>query len=988
MLPLSRRQLLALASLSSAASLPVTAATTSWAAGKDDPVADIYRQVLHVHTRWVEQQWDPSIGAYAAADFRFAVVLGNAVLLGLDDYDPHLADIDAATLRAKTVTTIQRYAASNRLAGGTGWGRQLFWDSTFELYFVLAARLMWADLDADTQNNVQAIATGQAAYAFGLGTGNDPMSGDWSPNGTTGGWQGDTKLEEMGVYAQSLAPGLAWAGDSAAAAEWRERFLLWTVNQSGLPAADRANPATIDGKRIDRLLTAHNLHDSFIVENHQSANPHYQAELWRTAGRAAIHFLVAQQAVPQVLSHQPNGDELWRTLMLLASDAGEPVMPMLADRYHLYGRDVLPLAYLAQVRGDRNAARAEADLAERLMPYVRYAPRNQLTKFSGEEKYEAEARAELAIAYLFHRLRADPVRPVTPEQFFLAARGTRVFGDEVGLTVQQSETAFAAAVTKPEHVSFLWQPGHDNWLIDTTHSVFLPNGTDVTDRWTTAYQRNRDGFDATATVLAVNSRYAGLTTLPTGTVVYASTGLPGEGGLTLFNLTMPGVPGLDGSRTFTYAGGRADLTDQVSGNITFTPRDARYVRMLGREPATRYGYSMYTFEVLDVHGADLAQGAMPIASSEDMWYPARNATDGNLESRWAVSREERTRPDSWIAVDLGSPVQVAGVRIAWEAAYGKKFVIQTSTDAVTWTDAAAVPETRAAGRWVTIDGRAALVTHGAKTPITVSATEVHAPAPIIEGYTGAGKDVPAAAARTLPAAKGLLVSDADGYLSLFNLTPDPVRNTPVHLPSRHLLYAGTQTVTPQGLEWRATLPGATARVEPPRFTVTGTLPPGTTFEVTDSHQLIVKAPRPHRVTVKLQTGPWTTTVRVSAGESRTVTFPGVPITPTADLARGRTTFPTSPLPPGMTSPSRAVDGNPATSWRPGSAARMVVDVGAVRVIKDVAVSWTAGKRRPYRIDGSQDGLSYAALGERARYVALSIDGWREGDAEVREFSIT
>lgn len=986
---MSRRRLLTLAGISGVSSaFTSSAATAAGPVAVADPVADIYRQLLHVHTQWVEEQWDPSIGAYQAADFRFAAVLGNAVLLGMDDFDPQLANVDAATLKAKTVATIQRYAASNRLAGGTGWGRRLFWDSTFELYFVLAARLMWADLDEPTRAKVQLIAEGQAAYAYQLNAGDDPMSGGWTPNGTDGGWRGDTKLEEMGVYAQALAPGIAWTTDTASASAWRARFLYWASNASALPAADRANPAMVDGDRVDRRSTAHNLHDTFIVENHGSANPHYQAELWRTAGRAAIHFLVAGRPLPEVLTHQPNGEQLWRTLRLLASDAGEPVMPMIADRYHLYGRDVLPLAFLAQVQGDRHAARAEADLAERLMPYLRYEPEYRLTKFSGEEKYEPEARAELAVAYLFHKLRRTPVTPVPKAQFFREASGTRNFGDEVGLTVHQSPAAFAAAVTKPDIVTFLWQPAHDNWLVDTRAPAFLPAGSAAAGRWTGVWSKIRDGVNATATVLAVDGGYAGYATLPTGTVVYASTGLPGEGGLTLFNLTMPGVPGLDGTRTFTFAGGHAELTDQMTGDITFTPRDARYVRMLGREPGTEYGYSIYTFSVLDVRGADLAQGAMPTASSEDVWFAARNATDGNAETRWAVAREERGRADSWLAVDLGSPVQVAGVRIAWEAAYGKSFVIQTSTDGRTWTDAAAVPETRTTTRWVGIDGRAGIVTHGGKGKITVTAASVSAPAPIIEGYANTRKNLAEAAARRLPTAEGLAVSDADGHLSIFNFSPNTVRNVTVHIPGRRNLYRGSQVLTKDGLEWPVSLNGGTACVEPPRFTVTGNPPVGTRYDVRDSHHVTVTAPAKHRAVVTLHCGSWSATVRVPAGKSRSVSMPGAPVTPTADLARGRTTFPTSPLPAGMTSPDHAVDGDPATSWRPGPAGRMVVDLGGVVPVERVRVAWTKGRRPAWRSETSADGLTYGPLSEQARYVAVVVEGWRPGDAELVELSVT
>ena len=985
MYALSRRRLLALAGaggISGALSLPAPAS-----AAAPDPVAATYRELLHVHTRWVEEQWDTGIGAYRAEDFRFAAVLGNAVLLGMDDYDARLADVDAGTLKVKTVATIQRYAATNRFAGGTEWGRQLFWDSTFELYFVLAARLLWKDLDAQTRRNVRQIAVGQASYAYGLGSDDDPLSGDWTPNGTAGGWTADTKLEEMGVYAQAIAPGLAWAPEDEAAEGWRERFLLWATNASGLPAADLANPAVVDGERIDQRATAHNLHDSFIVENHGAASPHYQAELWRTAGRAAIHFLIAGRPLPEVLTRQPNGAQLWATLRLLASDAGEPVMPMVADRYHLYGRDILPLAFLAQVQGDRDAARAEADLAERLLPYLRYEPKYQLTKFSGEDKYEPEARAELAISYLFHRLRARPVAPVSKNEFFRRASGTRDFGQAVGLTAHQSPAAFAAAVTKPGFVNFLWQPRHDNWLIDTREPAFLPAGTTPTATWTRAWSKVRDGVDATATVLAVAGGRAGFATLPTGTVVYASTGLPGEGRLTLFNLYMPGVPGLSGSRSFSTPSGSVLLGDRGDGDITFAPRRARWVRMLGREPGTEDGYSIWTFSVLDTSGADLAQGAMPTASSEDIWNPARNVTDGNPVTRWAVAREERGRADSWLAVDLGSAVRVAGVRISWEAAYGKSFVIQTSTDGLAWTDAATVPETRSAAGWVGIDGRAGLVTHGSKRKIVVSATGVSAPAPIIEGYAGRRTDLAELAARPLPTGRGLLISDADGHLSVFNLGARPAKAVAVRLPSAARLYRGTQVARGKGLDWTVSLAGGTALVEPPRFTVEDTVPEGTRFEVADSHRLTVTAPAGRRVAVTVRAGAWSTTIRLRPGRSRSVTVPGEPVTPTADLARGRTTFPTSPRPAGMSSPARAVDGDPRTAWRPGPSGRMVVDLGAVVPVTDVRLTWSKGRCRPVRTEASRDGVTYAPPAGPVRYVAVAVDGWRPGDAELVHLAV-
>ena len=414
------------------------------------------------------------------------------------DYDAELADVDEATLQERTLATIKRFAATNRLAGGDDWGRQLFWDSTFELYFVLAARLLWADLDDADPANVQTIAAGQAAYAYGLAFADDPMSGGWTPNGTNGGWLGDTKLEEMGVYAQAIAPGLAWGRDDAAL---RDRFLFWTANASALPVADRANLARVDGVTVDERSTAHNLHDTFIVENHDSANPHYQAELWRDGGPRGDPLpgrrpAAARGAAPPA----QRAAALGTPCRLLASDAGEPVMPMVADRYHLYGRDVLPLAFLAQVQGDRDAARAEADLAERLEPYLRHEPEYRLTKFSGEEKYEPEARAELAISYLFHRHRGTPVRAGEPGGVLRPGQRHPRLRRDVGLTASTSPSGRLRRrpSPRPASVRFLLA-ARARQLADRHARAGLPAGRHrlAQRHWTSAWQREprRPGRD-------------------------------------------------------------------------------------------------------------------------------------------------------------------------------------------------------------------------------------------------------------------------------------------------------------------------------------------------------------------------------------------------------------------------------------------------------------------------------------------------------------
>lgn len=971
-----------------------------------DPIADVFYRVLLRHTRWSETQFDATGGHYRRTDFAFAVVLGNSVLVTRGDYDAQLAGIGRDELRARTVATIRHFAASNALAGGSEWGRTLFWDTTFQSYFVLAARLLWDDLDAATRANVDTIVRAQAEYTVSLGAGDDPRSGGWTPNGLAGGFQGDTKLEEMGVYAQSLAPGLAWAAQVPEA--WRAAFGRWSRNMSGLPAADLANPAVVDGVAVD-ANTAANLHGTFVVENHGSFGPHYQEELWRTSARNAVHFLVAGRPLPEVITAQPNGERLWRTILATMSDAGEPLMPMVGDREHLYGRDVIPLAFRAQVLGDRYAARAEADLAARLESYQAYPPADRITKFSGEPKYEPEARAEIAIAYLLHELRPRPV-PVEAAELFRHASGATDFGAGPGLLAHQSERAWAATVSKAGLVKFAWQPSHDDWLFVLSGStpMFLPStGLAVRGRFAKAYRRVRDGFDATASVLAFDSGRAGMATLPTGTVVYATSGVAaGEGRVDVHNLTMPGVPGLDGDRVFTAAEGSAVVraTEGVGrgDDLVFARTSARHVRMVGVAPHPVYGYSLFAFEVGDGTGADLARGKATTASSFDAGKEPGLATDGNAGTRWAVSRADRPRADSWLSVDLGAEAPVDRVRLHWEAAAAQAYRVETSLDGAQWTVVAAYPrdDLRSTGKWLDVDGRAGFVVHGAGSPIavrggTVTLSDGPAAGFVAEGYVGDGRDLRAIAEAGAPTCpEGLRASAADGFLSLFNLSGRRVAGVVSVRQSRSAvrLYQGVQRVTAVGTDHDVVLEAGSARVEAQRFTMRraggGAVPVGVTATVLDGQRVRVGGTR--AMVLIAQVGG----VELPVVSGAEVVFPTGRPYPLADLAAGCVTFPTSPLPAGMSDPGAAVDDDPRTAWTPGPNGRMVVDLGELLAVGEVVLTWSAGVVPPVGVATSTDGREYAAapavrrarraavvVGAAVRYVAVST-AWKAGQARL------
>ena len=62
-------------------------------------------------------------------------------------------------------------------------------------------------------------------------------------------------------------------------------------------------------------------------------------------------------------------------------------------------------------------------------------------------------------------------------------------------------------------------------------------------------------------------------------------------------------------------------------------------------------------------------------------WPASNATDGSLTTRWSSAFSD----PQWLQVDLGTAQPVCQVVIHWENAYAKAFQIQTSADGANWT---------------------------------------------------------------------------------------------------------------------------------------------------------------------------------------------------------------------------------------------------------------------------------------------------------------
>jgi len=121
-----------------------------------------------------------------------------------------------------------------------------------------------------------------------------------------------------------------------------------------------------------------------------------------------------------------------------------------------------------------------------------------------------------------------------------------------------------------------------------------------------------------------------------------------------------------------------------------TPKESGEYRLVaeltrdGAEPVR----SVRVFNVLTEEDrkkrAGMAAGRPVTASSsvtkDGVTYPAKDAVDGKLSTRWS---SEFSDPQ-WIAVDLGGEETISRVRLVWEAAYGKAYTIDVSSDGKTW----------------------------------------------------------------------------------------------------------------------------------------------------------------------------------------------------------------------------------------------------------------------------------------------------------------
>ena len=100
-----------------------------------------------------------------------------------------------------------------------------------------------------------------------------------------------------------------------------------------------------------------------------------------------------------------------------------------------------------------------------------------------------------------------------------------------------------------------------------------------------------------------------------------------------------------------------------------------------RDGATDCSDSDCAAEFSCVNLGNLALNKTATASRSESDYPAANAVDGKLDTRWWA----RTTSGATLTVNLGTTYQVNRVVVAWDADYARSFEIRTSWDGRSYT---------------------------------------------------------------------------------------------------------------------------------------------------------------------------------------------------------------------------------------------------------------------------------------------------------------
>jgi hypothetical protein len=472
------------------------------------------------------------------------VALSFATLLTARPDQAAFAGVPRSTLEEQAIQTIRHEALTSKLSGAgyNRWG-QGTWQASLEMYgWGFAAKLLWADLDADTRALVQKVVTGEADILVTK----PPAKGV----------DGDTGAEDNGWNSPAPALASAMFPDDLRRPAWDQAMSRHAVNASTREQDRDAATPMIDGQPLGAWFAGAVVHPDLTMENHGYFNPIYQQVVHANMGEGAIIRQQAGLPVPDAFSFRT--EQIWDGVLgPLVSDDGDIIMTAGQD---WTSKDYQHLLYLSVLA--TRFHRADASVAEsRALELV---ARRQATHADGsivgqpQLGYESMLIKRLSMAWWNHHLFGPSPVPTADE---LAADRARTGGVHeypyIGVVQAPLRDAFVSMSWDDQRAMGLVVPTAAGHADDPILTAYAPRSLIGAASGAPGPHSCECGTDRFSTAGTIGTRRFSMTAFPDGVTMLLDRGT----GRT-FNLAFEQIPGLTGERPVYSAGGEGlgDLT--------------------------------------------------------------------------------------------------------------------------------------------------------------------------------------------------------------------------------------------------------------------------------------------------------------------------------------------------------------------------------------------------------------------------------------------
>ncbi|MCK4796638.1 MAG: discoidin domain-containing protein [Spirochaetes bacterium] len=130
------------------------------------------------------------------------------------------------------------------------------------------------------------------------------------------------------------------------------------------------------------------------------------------------------------------------------------------------------------------------------------------------------------------------------------------------------------------------------------------------------------------------------------------------------------IDGTDWEKVYSTGDGDGAIDD-----IYFKKSKARYIKILGKERGTGWGYSLWEVTIKNPD----EKPVITASSTLDKYLPA-NILDGDKITKWKSESSE----EQWINIDLRKIKTFGGLFLLWDKDYAKSYNIYTSIDGKKW----------------------------------------------------------------------------------------------------------------------------------------------------------------------------------------------------------------------------------------------------------------------------------------------------------------